>query len=165
MSLAGARNDGRPGPLKRRHNGPMDAPFVRTQLRALGVLLPTLESPEFSFGRWEGGERLPNGTTQVPYYTLSDEAERFRAAAAPLLLPQFDWPAWTRTAEFERFDREPGAIAGASAVQVQQLLTVYIRSERFGDGTLERAFERGVLTAIVRRAGELEASADGPPVP
>ena len=72
-------------------------------------------------------------------------------------MPEFDWPSWSQTTEFQRFDREPAAIRAASMEQLQQLLTVYIRAERFGDGTLESAYDRGVLTAIVRRAGDLAA--------
>jgi hypothetical protein len=126
-------------------------------LGGLAALLPMFEAPGFTFGTWEGGDRLPNGTIQMPYYELSDDAERFRAAGARLLLPQFDWQAWARTAEFQRYDREPDAIGDATPVQVQQLLTVYILSERFSDGTLAAAFERGVLTAILRRAAALAA--------
>ena len=50
----------------------------------------------------------------------------------------------------------PGS-ASASAEDLRRLLTVYVRSERFGDGTLEAAFESGMLTAIIRRAGILGA--------
>ena len=38
---------------------------------------------------------------------------------------------------------------------LRRLLTVYVRSERFGDGTLENAFTSGMLTAIIRRAAVL----------
>jgi hypothetical protein len=143
----------------------MSEPFLRDQLRALGAMLAILEAPGFVFGGWDGGQRLPNGTIQMPYYTLSPEAERFRTAAAALLRRDFDWPAWSQTAEFQGFDREPATIAAATAEQLGQLLTVYVRGERFGDGTLEAAYERGVLTAIARRAAVLAADGRGSPVP
>ena len=103
----------------------------------------------------------------MPYYTLSPEAERFHRAAGGLVIMGFDWPAWSRTAEFQRFDRDPAAIDAATAEHLRQLLTVYVRAERFGDGTLESAYDRGVLSAILRRAGALaaEAEAGGSPVP
>jgi hypothetical protein len=129
--------------------------LLEPELRGLADLLPLFEAPDFAFGTWEGGDRRPDGTIHMPYYTLSEGGERFRQAAGPLLLHQFEWPAWSRTPEFQRLDRDPAAIAGASAEQLQQLLTVYFRAERFSDGTLEGAFDRGVLTAILRRAAVL----------
>jgi hypothetical protein len=57
----------------------------------------------------------------------------------------------------------PEAIASASAHDLRRLLTVYVRSERFGDGTLEAAFASGMLAAIIRRAGVLAAELERTP--
>ncbi len=56
---------------------------------------------------------------------------------------------------------DPAAVASASAEDLGRMLTALVRSERFGDGTLEAAFERGILTAIARRAAELARPAGG----
>jgi hypothetical protein len=51
-------------------------------------------------------------------------------------------------------------VSSATADELRKLLTVYVRAERFGDGTLENAFESGMLTAIVRRAQALAEELD-----
>lgn len=60
-------------------------------------------------------------------------------------------PSQGRDAAIKRYitgDITAENVDGGSAA----LLTTLIRSERFRDGTLESAFKRGLLTAIVRRA-------------
>jgi hypothetical protein len=73
----------------------------------------------------------------------------------------FDWPAWAQSAEGRALLGHPDAIASASAEGLRKLLTVYLRSERFGDGTLENVFRSGMLTAIVRRADVLAREREG----
>lgn len=139
---------------------------LRDRLLSLAAFLPAFEAPGFVFGAWAGGERQPDGRITMPYYDIGETAQAFVSAAYTdeWVTPTFDWPAWAGSTEFERFDRDPAAIASASSDQLARLLTVYIRSERFGDGNLEAAFKRGVLTAILRRAAALAAEepADAP---
>ena len=55
--------------------------------------------------------------------------------------------------------KRPGRAWNAPG-HLPKMLTVYVRSERSGDWTLENAFKSGVLTAIVRRAAVLANGAD-----
>jgi hypothetical protein len=49
----------------------------------------------------------------------------------------------------------PAAVATASEDDLGRLLTAIVRSDRFNEGSLAGAWESGMLTAIVRRAGVL----------
>ena len=60
-----------------------------------------------------------------------------------------------RTPEAQRLIRDPGEIAHASRDDLVYLMTAIIRGERFSDGEIAGAYERGTLLALARRAGEL----------
>ena len=132
------------------------------RLDALAAFVPVLESPDFTFGAWAGGERSADGVITMPWYDLSDAAADFIGrGAAGWVTPDFDWPDWARSGEFTRLWDDPAGIASAPPELLGRLLTVFVRSERFGDGNLLAAFDRGVLTAIARRAAVLAAELRG----
>jgi hypothetical protein len=122
------------------------------RLRRLAGWLPRLESADFRLGKWAGGERQPDGTITMPYSELTAEG---RELVAALPVEPFAWPAWLETDEGQRLSQDPAAVAQASAEQLVKLTTAIVRSERFGDGSIEGAFESGLLTAIARRAADL----------
>jgi hypothetical protein len=125
-------------------------------LRRLAAYERVLAEPGFSVGRWGGGERDAEGVIQVPYYELSDEMTGFvRDMAALGWVREVDWMGWSATPRAQQLIAEPSAISSATAQELAMLLTTIIRGERFSDGEIEGAFERGTLIAIVRRAGEL----------
>ena len=98
------------------------------------------------------------------WYDPGPEALAFLDDARALITP-FDWPAWASGPEGQALIGHPEAVASASADDLRKLLTTYVRSERFGDGTLEAVFASGMLTAIVRRAGVLAADRRTPSDP
>jgi ADP-ribosylglycohydrolase len=57
-----------------------------------------------------------------------------------------DWPEATQLRD------DPAALEVATAEQLAGLLTLLVRGEHFCDGTLQEAFDRGLLTGITRRA-------------
>ena len=124
------------------------------RLRRLARHLPILESPGFAFGAWEPSTTDAEGVVHLGWYVFSPEAEAFLADARAFVSP-FDWPTWAGSAQGQALLAGPEAVASASAEDLGRLLTTFIRSERFGDGTLESAFKRGMLTAIARRAAVL----------
>lgn len=66
----------------------------------------------------------------------------------PLLdLDQFDWPSWQPRLTLST----PAAVGKASAEDCYKLLLATIRSERFSEGTIESAFDRGIIAAIADR--------------
>ena len=123
-------------------------------LRRIARHLPVFEAPGFRFGDWAPTETDADGVMTMPWYALSPEAEAFLADLGGWITP-FDWRTWASTPEGQALLGHPDAVASASAEDLQKLLTLYVRSERFGEGTLENAFTSGMLTAIMRRAGVL----------
>jgi hypothetical protein len=126
------------------------------RLRRLAAQLPVLESDQFTFGEWVPSWTDAEGVIHMGWYQLSSQAEAFlgEVRATGWIAP-FDWMAWMGTDEGKALSSGPAAVATASADDLGHLLTMYVRSERFGDGSLQAAYASGMLTAIVRRAGEL----------
>ena len=107
-------------------------------------------------GRWQGGEADAAGVIHMPWYEYSEVIDRFRSemAGAGLVRP-LDWMAWVGTPQAQRLIRDPAEIAHASHDELVFLLTTIIRGERFSDGEIAAAHERGSLLAIARRAQAL----------
>lgn len=124
------------------------------RLRRLARHLAVLEAPAFSFGSWVPSRTDADGVIHLGWFEPSPDAEAFLADARAFVTP-FDWPAWAGSSAGRALLGNPAAVQSASAEDLGRLLTTLIRSERFGDGTLESAFRRGMLTAIVRRAAVL----------
>jgi hypothetical protein len=129
---------------------------LKERLQGIARFLPVFEAEGFEFGHWVPGYERPDGVLVLGYYELSEQAAAFqRAASACGWVVPFDWPAWAKEPEFARLRDDPAYLAGASADQLARLLTLCIRGERFTDGTLEGAYEAGVVTGILRRAQAL----------
>lgn len=136
----------------------------RGPLRRLARHLSVFESPAFRFGSWVPSQQRDDGVIVMGWYDPGPEALAFLDDARALITP-FDWPAWASGPEGQALIGHPEAVASASADDLRKLLTTYVRSERFGDGTLEAVFASGILTAIVRRAGVLAADRRTPSDP
>lgn len=125
-------------------------------LRTLAAWAPALERSDFRVGEWHGGSPDANGVIQMPFMELSAEAERFVADMYRVgLVHDLDWGTWLGTERGRRLSTDGATIASASADELAALLTAIIRSERFGDGQIEGAHERGLLQAAARRAAAL----------
>ena len=101
--------------------------------------------------------RDADGTWSMPYVIESELAEELRSAIgeAGLLRADLDWPAWLATERGDALRRDPALVAGATFEELGALATSIIRGERFSEGNLLGAFERGHVSAIARRAGTL----------
>lgn len=105
---------------------------------AILAYLPTFEREDFQFGQW----RTQPG--QFPYVSPSPEAEAFvRALSGQGIMVVFDWVRWRAEVA------DPTALGGAD------LLTFHVRADRFSEGHLISAFEKGHITAILRRLAEI----------
>jgi hypothetical protein len=67
----------------------------------------------------------------------------------------FDWATWAQGVEGQKLLRDPRHIKTATPDQLEKVLTILIRRERFSAGTLNNALESGLLLAIARRAEAL----------
>jgi len=90
-----------------------------------------------------------------PHASFSAEAYAFIQAAYDfgwVEWEKFDWPKWKGTMEAIQLRDNPDALGKATPEQLAKLLTVCIRQDRFAEGTLQAAFETGLLTRILKRA-------------
>ncbi len=127
------------------------------QLDGLASLLPAFEAPDAEFGTWEGGGEIEPGTFTLLQFSHSELTSRFLEVAYRdgWVRPDFDWPTWAQTPEAQRLRDDREAIAQATVLELARLLTVVIRSERFGEGAVAAAIESGLVTAVLRRIEQL----------
>ena len=119
----------------------------RERLQALSKFEALFRSPWFKFGEWD-----------KIGFRRSDDTEKFvrQCYNCGWVQAELDWPAWMATDEAQEL-RDPDNIReNASEEQLEKLLTVAIRQDRFVEGGLLSWFEKGLLLAIVQRAGKLE---------
>lgn len=124
------------------------------RLQRLARHLPIFEAPGFSFGSWVPSSEREDGVIVLGWYEPGPEAQALLSDLGAWITT-YDWPTGAASQEGQALLGHPQAVASASAEDLGKLLTVYVRGERFGDGTLENAFKSGILTAILRRAGVL----------
>ena len=124
----------------------------KASLQILAGYAETFE-PHRSIGRLHDGETDATGLIHLGWYEYEPEVDRFEADmyAAKLVRP-VDWMRWAGTPEAQRLIADPAAIAGASHDDLIYLLTTILRGERFSDGEIAGAYERGTLLAIAQRA-------------
>ena len=130
-----------------------------TRLARLAAWETVLAAPDFTAGHWGGGERGADGVISMPYFEYSEAVLAFIREMYELeWVHSFDWMAWADTAEGKRLTSSPAAISSASEADLSKVLTTILRSDRFSDGALASAIERGFVLAVVRRAGVLAAA-------
>lgn len=127
------------------------------RLRRLAAYLPVVASGDFQVGSWVALDADIDGVRQLPYFVMSPEMDGFLATAYAdgWVLPGFDWGAWSETSEATRLSSDSAFLASASVEQLEKLLTMLIRQERFAEGTLAAAHDSGWLARILRRADAL----------
>ena len=124
---------------------------MKDRLDALAEFLPIFETPDFEFGHFVDSP----GT--FGYYSFSDVASRFIDVcyAMKWVDLSFDWVAWKASPEALQLRDDPAVLESATPDQLQKLLTVLIRQDRFVEGALAAEFESGLLVRILRRAAVL----------
>lgn len=130
----------------------------KASLRVLAGYAETFE-PHGPIGRWQGGVADAAGVIQMPWYDYQPEVDRFVADmyAAKLVRP-VDWMSWAGTSEAQQMISDPARIAEATDHDLIYLVTTILRGERFSDGEIAGAYERGTLLAITQRARVLVAN-------
>lgn len=132
-----------------------------TPLRVLAPFADRIGEPDFEFGAWGGGDRLPNGTLSMPYHELAAGGEALIAACGAWLQVGFDWSNWARTEEGKGLMEDPTALARATPEQIARVLTLLIRANRFNEGQLEWAWRSGLFQRILDRVAALQVVAHG----
>ena len=137
-------------------DAPMPPPDLRARLEMIAAFADELAAPDFDAGHWHPSERTATEGGEVwtmPWFERSERADAFvRAAAGNGWIQPFDWMAWIETEEGKALRDDRDALARATPDQIQRLLTAIIRADRFDEGSVEWAFDTGLMAAIARRA-------------
>jgi hypothetical protein len=125
-------------------------------LAALAAFATRLAESTFSAGEIVPAQHLPDGTIQIGYSALSEEAEAFVSVLYQHgWIQPIDWAEWLRTEEAERLVQDRVYLMSAQSDQLSRLTTAIVRGDRFSDGLLLTHFERGLMAAIAARAAAL----------
>lgn len=142
---------------------------MKTQLdpRALARFLPEFERPDFSPGEVIPKQKREDGVYITPHATLSQLASDFVEAAydGGWVLRDFNWIEWKDSEEAKALYHDAALLAKATPRQLAQLLTVFIRADRFTEGGLLSDFKSGHILVIVRRAAQLVGEGGVPSEP
>ena len=139
-------------------------PLTAAQLRCLADWLPILEAPDFSVGRWQGGQTDAESVIHMPWFEYDERIVGWPRGCdgGSLIVMGFDWTKWLRTPEGVALSSGPDAIAGAGSSDLARLVTAIVRGDRFMEGNLAGAIESGIVTAICRRAAAILLEAAKP---
>ena len=98
---------------------------------------------EATWAEWVPAHRRPDGVTVLgwPRYSEAMEGLLQGLGGVGAVTPAFDWPAWRQSPQ------DPSR----SAADAVRWITSVVRSERFGDGSIEAAMRDGTLPAAVAR--------------
>lgn len=131
---------------------------LELQLAGLARFAGPFSAPGFTFGSWSEAEGSADGVREMPGYCLSNGGQAFYQAAYDLgWVRPFDWSAWMQTTEAKSLFSDPALVAHATVKDLRHMLTAAIRGDRFSEGALGGLFDRGILTAIAKRAEALVA--------
>ncbi|HET6497644.1 MAG TPA: DUF6508 domain-containing protein [Coriobacteriia bacterium] len=125
-------------------------------LLAVCTFARRFEEPDFVAGGWVSPEPSEDGVALLGYWVPSEDVARWQAALYEhhIVLP-FDWtaPSWRR--QMRCYYEDPGLLQRARLLTIRKVLTSLVRADRFCEGTLAEAFERGVPQAAMRRLGAI----------
>ncbi len=118
------------------------------------AFLPRLYAPGFKpVDQWKGGEKLPDGSTHVPWPEYNAAVREFFEKAEQPAWADYDYLAKVEDSMIEATD----TIKMASLSEIRAMLTYCVRGERFSDGHWEAMVESGVIRSILERLQELRA--------
>lgn len=128
---------------------------LRERLAALAAFQPVVERDRFRFSEevppHQVGEMMVLGGTDY-----SEHAMRFTQVCYDYgwvgVLP---WSEWRNTERGRRLMEDPGALAKANDDDLACIITTCMRADRFCEGYLASAFESGLITRVIARAGAL----------
>jgi hypothetical protein len=121
-------------------------------IERLTAYLPRLYAEGFSpVIRWEGGEKLKDGSFTLPYPTYDPLVEEFFRLGAAWIDYEYN------PEQAYQMLKDEQAIKTASLIQIKSLLTFCVRGERFSDGHWAEMIEKGYIRRIPERLNEIKS--------
>jgi hypothetical protein len=122
--------------------------YTLSDWKPLLDLIPRIEN-QTSFSKRRDKERSENNNIIMPLSVEAPIVGEFREIVYQLpVIIDFDWPHWDegrKMAKDEHFDYDSVDIPTKCKV-----ITAFVRNDRFCDGALAGAFERGTILKILK---------------
>jgi len=125
---------------------------TREDLRTVCELARRFDATDFVAGEWILPAPGENGVAMLGTWLPSADVARWQDALYEHhVVLTFDWTdsRWTR--QMRRYYADPSALGQARLLTIRNVVTTLVRAERFCEGTLARAFDRGVPQAAMQR--------------
>jgi hypothetical protein len=121
-------------------------------IEELTAYLPRLYAEGFSpIIKWEGGEKLKDGSFTMPYPSYNPLVEEFfRYVASSWLDYEYD------PEQAYQMLKDEHAINTASLAQIKTMLTFCVRGERFSDGHWAAMIEKGYIRRVLERLNQIK---------
>ena len=122
-------------------------------IEALTSHLPRLYAAGFSpILKWEGGEKLKDGSFTLPYPRYDPLVEEFfRAVSSRWLDYEYD------PERAYQMLKDEGRVESASLPEIKAMLTFCVRGERFSDGHWGEMIEKGYVRRILERLNAIKS--------
>ena len=122
--------------------------YTLSDWKPLLNMIPRIES-QIKFGIAKGGEMVDVDTITISIYIESGIIEEFRDVvyAIPIMIG-FDWGGWSEGRKIvsdENYDYDSVDIPTKC-----KIITAIVRNDRFCDGALLSAFERGLILKVLK---------------
>jgi hypothetical protein len=121
-------------------------------IEALTAYLPRLYAEGFSSViKWEGGEKLKDGSYSMPYPSYNSLVEEFfRLVSGRWLDYEYD------PDKAYQMLKDENRVKVASLPEIKTLLTYCVRGERFSDGHWAAMIEKGYIRRLLERLNEIK---------
>jgi hypothetical protein len=121
-------------------------------IEELTAYLPRLYAEGFApILKWEGGEKIKDGSFSMPYPKYHPLVEEFFRLGGPW----FDYEYNPEQAY--QMLRDEARVKRASLAEIKSMLTFCVRGERFSDGHWGQMIEKGYIRRILERLNVLKA--------
>ena len=121
-------------------------------IERLTAYLPRLYAEGFSpVIRWEGGEKLKDGSFTLPYPKYDPLVEEFFLLGGAWLDYEYN------PEQAYQMLKDEEAVKAASLTQIKSMLTFCARGERFSDGHWGEMIEKGYIRRILERLDEIKS--------
>jgi hypothetical protein len=123
------------------------------QIEVLTAYLPRLYAEGFSpIERWDGGEKLKDGSFTLPYPKYSPLVDEFFRH-----ISSDGWLDYEYDSELAyQMLKDENAVRIATLEQIKSMLTFCVRGERFSDGHWGEMIEKGYILRLLERLNEIK---------
>jgi hypothetical protein len=123
------------------------------EIEELTAYLPRLYAEGFSaIVKWEGGEKLKDGSITLPYPAYDPLVEEFFRHVSSRWIDY----AYNPEQAYQML-KDENAVKNASLSQIKTLLTFCVRGERFSDGHWGEMIKKGYIRHILERLNAIKS--------